>query len=589
MKMPYIPADAPFNGDQRAWLSGFLAGLHSRLAIDGEGGAVASAPQQLAASPLHILYGTQTGNSEAVAMDAAAAARAAGMQPAVEALDDVDMARFATMKRVIVVASTYGEGEMPDNAQLFWEALSADTAPRLEAMSFGVLALGDTGYDGFCQAGKLIDTRLEQLGAKRMTPRVDCDVDYETAAGNWIGETMPLAAAIDAGAGEPAAPAAAVTFSVQEKSPWNRKSPYSSTVAVNRILSGAASAKEIRHFEFDLGDSGISYEAGDALGVMPVNNPTLVSAILQQLGANADTAIDGLPQGLGTALTSGFEISTPSRDLITEVERRAANDELSHIIRHGDKEALDHWLWGKDILDLLQMLPAASMTASEFVGFLKPLQHRAYSISSSPLAANGHVHLTIASVRYSNNGRDRGGVCSTYLADQIATGDKAGIFLSQNKAFRVPADNDAPTIMVGPGTGIAPFRAFLQERQARGAKGRNWLFFGDQHRASDFIYEDELAAMSRDGVLTRLDLAFSRDQAEKVYVQTRMRENGKALYQWLEDGGHFYVCGDASRMAKDVDQALHDIVATHGGRSAEAAAEYVNGLKREKRYVRDVY
>jgi sulfite reductase (NADPH) flavoprotein alpha-component len=589
MKVPYIPADAPFNGDQRAWLSGFLAGLHSRLAMDGDGSvAVANAPQQKAASPLHILYGTQTGNAEGVAMDAAVAARAAGMQPAVEALDDVDMARFATMKRVIIVASTYGEGEMPDNAQLFWEALSAETAPRLESMNFGVLALGDTGYDGFCQAGKLIDTRLEQLGAHRMTNRLDCDIDYEDAAAAWVGEAMPLAAAVDGGQSEPAAPAEAVALPVREKSQWNRKSPYSSIVAVNRLLSGATSAKEIRHFEFDLGDSGISYEAGDALGVMPVNNNRLVSAILQQLGASADTAVAGLAHSLRQELSTSFEISTPSRELIAEIEKRAGHEELSHILRHGDKEALESWLWGKDTLDLLQLLPADAMTASDFVGLLKPLQHRAYSISSSPLAADGRVHLTIASVRYTTNGREHGGVCSTYLAAQV-DGAKAGIFVSQNKAFRVPGDDTAPAIMVGPGTGIAPFRAFLQERQARGAKGRNWLFFGDQHRADDFIYEDELTEMSSTGLLTRLDLAFSRDQSEKVYVQTRMRENGKALYAWLEEGGHFYVCGDATRMAKDVDQALHDVVATHGGRSAEAASEYVNLLKREKRYVRDVY
>ncbi len=589
MKVPYIPADAPFNGDQRAWLSGFLAGLHSRLAMDGDGSnAVATAPQQQASSPLHILYGTQTGNAEGVAMDAAAAARAAGMQPVVEALDDIDMARFATMKRVIVVVSTYGEGEMPDNAQLFWEALSADSAPRLETMNFGVLALGDTGYDGFCQAGKLIDTRLEQLGAQRMASRLDCDVDYEDAASAWVGETLPVAAAIDGGAAEPTAPAEATALPAREKSQWNRKSPYPSTVAVNRLLSGTRSAKEIRHFEFDLGDSGLAYEAGDALGVMPVNNPSLVSAILERLGADADAAVSGLARPLGQELTTSFEISTPSRELIAEIERRAGHEELSHILRHGDKEALENWLWGKDSLDLLQLLPENAMSAADFVGLLKPLQHRAYSISSSPLAAEGRVHLTIASVRYTTNGREHGGVCSTYLADR-AEGDTAGIFVSQNKAFRVPSDDAAPVIMVGPGTGIAPFRAFLQERQARGAAGRNWLFFGDQRRADDFIYEEELAAMSSAGLLTRLDLAFSRDQQEKIYVQTRMRENGKALYAWLEEGGHFYVCGDATRMARDVDQALHDIIAVHGGHSADAATSYVNELKRQKRYVRDVY
>ncbi|WP_113177223.1 sulfite reductase subunit alpha [Rhizobium sp.] len=589
MKVPYIPADAPFNGDQRAWLSGFLAGLHSRLAMDGDGSnAVATAPQQQASSPLHILYGTQTGNAEGVAMDAAAVARAAGMQPVVEALDDIEMARFATMKRVIVVVSTYGEGEMPDNAQLFWEALSADSAPRLEAMNFGVLALGDTGYDGFCQAGKLIDTRLEQLGAQRMANRLDCDVDYEDAASAWVGETLPVAALIDGGAAEPAAPVEATALPAREKSQWTRKSPYPSNLAVNRLLSGTRSAKEIRHFEFDLGDSGLTYEAGDALGVMPVNNPTLVSAILKRLGADTDAAVSGLARPLGQELTTSFEISTPSRELIAEIERRAGHEELSHILRHGDKEALENWLWGKDSLDLLQLLPERAMSAADFVGLLKPLQHRAYSISSSPLAAEGRVHLTIASVRYTTNGREHGGVCSTYLADR-SEGDNAGIFVSQNKAFRVPSDDATPVIMVGPGTGIAPFRAFLQERQARGATGRNWLFFGDQHRADDFIYEEELAAMSSAGLLTRLDLAFSRDQQEKIYVQTRMRENGKALYAWLEEGGHFYVCGDATRMARDVDQALHDIIAVHGGHSADAASAYVNELKRQKRYVRDVY
>ncbi|QRM57839.1 sulfite reductase subunit alpha [Sinorhizobium sp. BG8] len=589
MKIPYIPEDAPFSGDQRAWLSGFLAGLHSRLSLDGEGPAVATATQQRTASPLHILFGSQTGNAEGVAMDAANAARAAGMQPVVEALDDVDLARFATMKRVLVVTSTYGEGEMPDNAQLFWETLASDDAPRLEAMHFGVLALGDTGYDGFCQSGKLIDTRLEQLGATRMLARVDCDVDYENVASSWVSDAMPLAAAVNAGGSEPALAVAPETAPAREKSPWNRKTPYLSTVTVNRTLSGTGSGKEIRHYEFDLGDSGIEYEAGDALGVMPVNDPALVDAILARVGTNSEALVAGLARPLGIELSTAFEISTPSRELIAGVEKRANHEELSHVLRHGDKEALDAWLWSKDILDLLLLNPSMPVSAEEFVGWLKPLQHRAYSISSSPLEARGSVHLTIASVRYHSHGRIHGGVCSTYLADRVADGGKAGIFVSPNKAFRVPQDNDAPVIMVGPGTGIAPFRAFLQERRARGAKGRNWLFFGDQHRASDFIYEEELGAMSNNGTLTRLDLAFSRDQSEKIYVQTRMRENGKALYAWLEEGGHFYVCGDATRMAKDVDQALHELVASHGGMTPEEAGNYVNRLKREKRYLRDVY
>lgn len=588
MKIPYIPEDAPFNGDQRAWLSGFLAGLHSRAAIGLETSVAAAAPKA-AASVLNILFGTQTGNAEALAMDIAAAARAQGMQPVVTALDDVSMDSLGAMKRVIVVTSTYGEGEMPDNAQLFWEALAADSAPRLDETNFAVLALGDTGYDGFCQAGKLIDTRFEQLGGKRMKTRIDCDIDFEDAAAAWIGEALPLALAVDGGN------AASVTMPdiaeppARAKQGWNRKNPYLAKVSVNRRLSGPGSSKEIRHYEFDLGESGLDYEAGDALGVVPLNDPKLAGALLEHFGAAADSEVAGLDRPVGDALLNMFEISTPSRELVAEIGKRAGHDELSHILANGDREQLAAFLWSKDILDLINLGGKPLFDVAEFVTFLKPLQHRAYSISSSPLVAKNSVHLTIASVRYRAEGRERGGVCSTYLADRVEAGQNAGIFVSPNKAFRVPQDNEAPVIMVGPGTGIAPFRAFLQERQARGAKGRNWLFFGDQHRQSDFIYENELGDMSRDGVLTRLDLAFSRDQAEKIYVQTRMRQNGKALYQWLEEGGYFYVCGDATRMAKDVDDALHSIISDEAGISTEAASDYVNRLKREKRYLRDVY
>ena len=587
MKIPYISHDAPFNGDQRAWLSGFLAGLHSRAAIGLETSVAAAAPKA-AASVLNILFGTQTGNAEALAMDIAAAARAQGMQPAVTALDDVSMDSLGAMKRVIVVTSTYGEGEMPDNAQLFWEALAADSAPRLDEVNFAVLALGDTGYDGFCQAGKLIDTRFEQLGGKRMKTRIDCDIDFEDAAAAWIGEALPLALAVDGGNPAPTIlPVAEPT--VRAKQVWNRKNPYSARVNVNRLLSGPSSSKEIRHYEFDLGESGLDYEAGDALGVVPLNDPKLVEALIDRFDVTADSEVAGLDRPIGDALLNMFEISTPSRELVAEIGKRAGHDELSHILANGDREQLAAFLWSKDILDLINLGGKPLFDVAEFVTFLKPLQHRAYSISSSPLVAENSVHLTIASVRYRAEGRERGGVCSTYLADRVEAGQNSGIFVSPNKGFRVPQDNDAPVIMVGPGTGIAPFRAFLQERQARGAKGKNWLFFGDQHRQSDFIYEDELGDMSRDGVLTRLDLAFSRDQAEKIYVQTRMQQNGKALYQWLEEGGYFYVCGDATRMAKDVDDALYRIIIDEAGISAEAASDYVNRLKREKRYLRDVY
>ncbi|WKG01471.1 sulfite reductase flavoprotein subunit alpha [Mycolicibacterium sp. HK-90] len=577
MKIAYIPEDAPFNEDQRAWISGFLAGLHSRLAMS----SAAPPPSTEATGPrpaLRVLYGTQTGNAEGVAGDTAAAAKAQGFDVTVSGLDEITLEEFAGLSYVLIVTSTYGEGEMPDNAELFWEALSSTQAPRLEAMSYGVLALGDTSYDGFCQAGKLLDTRLEQLGASRVVGRADCDVDYEAQAAEWVHGAVGSLVTLAGASGSPGTPPP----STVARSGWTRKNPFSAALPVNRLLSGAGSGKEIRHFEFALADSGIAYEAGDALAVVPENDPALVEAIAAHFRVSTDTLVDGEP--LGDLLGHRYEISTPSKDLLSEVESRAEHEEFSHALRGGVKEVLERWLYGKDVLDVLR-IGGDVLSLEEFVGLLKPLQHRAYSISSSSLAHPDSIHLTVASVRYRNTGRDRGGVCSTFLADRCGT---ARIFLQPNKSFRVPAD-DVPMIMVGPGTGIAPFRAFLQEREQRGADGRNWLFFGDQHREHDFIYADEIAAWQDSGLLNRLDLAFSRDQTDKVYVQTRMRENGAELFAWLQDGGHFYVCGDASRMAKDVDSALHDIVGEHGGLRIDEATEYVNTLKREKRYVRDVY
>ncbi|MEM6622311.1 MAG: sulfite reductase flavoprotein subunit alpha [Pseudomonadota bacterium] len=577
MNVPLFPKDAPFSEDQRSWISGFMAGVSTRLL----GGDDAASTGQVAAKPLDILFGTQTGNAEAVAEEAAALARTRGFAPKVADLDAIEMDQLAEMENLIVVVSTYGEGEMPDNAQIFWDALAAPTAPRLENLQYGVLALGDTSYEHFCQAGKLIDTRLEQLGAKRLAARVDCDIDYEEIATNWLAGAVP-----DAGPGTAPVEDAPVT---PAKSGWNRKNPYISTLVDNHNMSGAKSGKEIRHIAFDLGDSGMTYEAGDALGVMPVNAPELVQTWLARLGADYDTAIAGKDACLGDLLTTGLEFMTPSRELIRAVEGLAHDPELSHVVGNGDKEALEAFLWGKDALDLLNIKPDLALDPAEVVSWLKPLQHRAYSISSSPKAHPGEVHLTVAAVRWMYEGRQHKGVCSTFLADHAPEGASAGIFMSPNKAFRVPQDDDLPMIMVGPGTGVAPFRAFLEERRERGANGMNWLFFGDQHRECDFIYEDEIAEMSTSGLLTRLDLAFSRDQAAKIYVQNRMIENGRDLFGLLEEGGHFYVCGDATRMARDVDAALHEIVATHGGLSEEAAGEYVNKLKKDKRYVRDVY
>ncbi|PIF23558.1 sulfite reductase subunit alpha [Candidatus Pantoea floridensis] len=582
MKIPYIPEDAPFNGEQKYWLAGFLAGLHSRLLVLED---KQSAPAAGANTQLHILFGSQTGNAEALSQTAAKAARAKGLVPVVQALGEVDLDVFATMRHVLIVTSTYGEGEMPDNAQLFWQAISASTAPRLEQMHFAVLAIGDTGYDGFCQAGKFIDMRLEQLGAKRVADRIDCDIDFEEPSSEWIGTAMPqfAASAGSSGTALESAPEAPVIPGS------NKQNPYAAALATNKRLSAEESAKDIRHFEFDLTDSGLKYEAGDALGVIPVNDAALVSLLLAELKADYETPVPGFDRNLGDLLTHQFEISEPSRKLIEWVGQHTTNQELRHVLQHDDKDTLAVWLWGKDTLDLLQLELTCSLSVPEFVAMLRPLQHRAYSISSSSKAHPNQVHLTIASVRYHSGGRERKGVCSTYLAERVRRGEKPAIFISPNKAFRVPANGNAPLIMVGPGTGIAPFRAFLQERQATGAQGKNWLFFGDQHQAHDYIYEEELSAWQENGLLTNLDLAFSRDQEEKIYVQNRMLEKGAELYAWLQDGAYFYVCGDASRMAKDVDAALYEVVRQFGGLSSERAAAYIDQLKKDKRYLRDVY
>lgn len=584
MKIPYIPEDAPFNGEQKYWLAGFLAGLHSRLLVL-EDKQTAPAAGAGASAQLHILFGSQTGNAEALAQSAAKAARAKGLVPVVQALGEVDLDVFATMRHVLIVTSTYGEGEMPDNAQLFWQALSASTAPRLEQMHFAILAIGDTGYDGFCQAGKFFDMRLEQLGAKRVFDRIDCDIDFEEPSSEWIDSAMPQFAASAGSSGtvlESAPEAPVIPGS-------NKQNPYAAALATNKRLSGEQSAKDIRHFEFDLTDSGLKYEAGDALGIIPVNDAELVSLLLNELKADYETPVPGFDRNLGDLLTHQFEISEPSRKLIEWVGQHTSNQELLHVLQHDDKDTLANWLWGKDTLDLLQLELKRSLSVPEFVAMLRPLQHRAYSISSSSKAHPNQVHLTIASVRYHSGGRERKGVCSTYLAERVRRGEKPAIFISPNKAFRVPQNNSAPLIMVGPGTGIAPFRAFLQERQATGAEGKNWLFFGDQHQEHDYIYADELAGWQQSGLLTNLDLAFSRDQEEKIYVQNRMLEKGAELYAWLQEGAYFYVCGDASRMAKDVDAALYEVVRQFGGLSSERAAAYIDQLKKDKRYLRDVY
>lgn len=579
-----LPTDAPFTTAQQTWLDGFFAGLDlGRERYQGPAALLT----------VEILYGSQTGNASDLADQLAGGMKAVGLGANVGELDSAGIGVLtAGSSPVLIVTSTYGEGEMPDNAGLFWEALTAADMPRLEHLSYAVLALGDSGYDGFCQAGRDLDIRLEQLGARRILPRTDCDADFEDAAAEWISAAVAAVAAEsptavvpagtsgtagDAGAHRPATPK------------WNRRSPFFAALATSRRLSAEGSAKEIHHYEFDLAGSGITYCAGDALAVLPVNDPALVSALLDRLGLASDTTVGD--STLYDVVLTSREIRTPGKDLIASVADAAPDGVLADVIRRDDRDALDSYLWGRDILDLLEENAAVEFTAEQLLELLRPLQARQYSISSSPLDSPDRIHLTVASVRHSNGPgtRSHGGVCSTYLSDRLADGDLTGIWLQPNNAFSVPDDGSTPVIMVGPGTGIAPFRGFLHDRAASGATGGNWLFFGDQHRETDFIYEEELTDLAAQGVLTKLSLAFSRDQAEKVYVQTRMREEAAELFRWLEEGAYFYVCGDASRMARDVESALLDVIAGQSGGSAQAAADYLTTLKKEKRYVRDVY
>ncbi|WP_193214695.1 sulfite reductase subunit alpha [Luteolibacter marinus] len=571
-----IPDDAPFTPDQRVWLGQFLSNL-----LAGAAGA-AAAPAGPAV-PVTILWGSQTGNGEGLAKKLVKTLKKGNFEPESFDMAVYDKERLPKEKNLLVITSTYGDGEPPDNAADLHGWLLGDSAPKLDGVQFSVLALGDTNYPDFCKCGIEFDTRLEQLGATRFFPRVDSDVDYDDPFKQWSEGILGILAP----AGSVATNGAVVE---QTDTGFSKKNPFPSAILKNYNLNGPGD-KQTHHVELSLADSGLEYEVGDALGVYPQNPPQVVDEILANLPFKTDVDVprpDGGECSLREALICHYDIGNLNKSIIQKWQARSGSPFLRSLVEADDKKAWDDYCWGRDLIDLVVDHPADFTDAEDFVEILKKLQPRLYSIASSPKAHPGEVHLCVGIVRYNTYGRKRGGICSTFLSDR-SEGLKPGVFVHSNKAFRPPENGDTPVIMCGPGTGIAPFRAFLEDRKATGAKGANWLFFGNPYRATDFLYEDELTAFQEDGTLQRLDLAWSRDQKEKVYVQNLMIKEGAEIWKWFQEGAAFYVCGDASRMAKDVDAALHTIAEQHGGLSPEEAAAFISQLKKDKRYQRDVY
>lgn len=589
--IPSIPPNAPFDAQQRAWLNGWLAGIFSDA---GAAGSPAPAEPAVELKPLLVMYGSQSGSAEGLAKGIGREAKGKGFEPKVIELNDYKKVELEKQSDVLIITSTWGEGDPPDNAIEFWDFIRADDAPRLENLNYSVLALGDTSYSEYCGAGKNFDERLAQLGAKCFQPRMDCDVDYEDKAAEWTAAVWKSLSNRAAPSGNGAtAPVEVELEATEEKPKWTRKNPFPAKLLTNQTLNADGSAKDTRHFEISLAGSGLEYEAGDALGVLPTNCPELVEDLVQALGCTGDETVpdpDGNDTTLREALFRSYSITHLSPKFVAAVAEKTGDAELSALSQKENKDRLNEFMFGREFIDLLLAHPSAKFEPVEFIGYLRKLQPRLYSISSSPKAHPGEVHLTVAAVRYETHGRSRKGICSTFLADRIELGETpVPVFTQPSHGFKPPTNKDLPMIMVGPGTGIAPFRAFLEERKATESKGKNWLFFGDQKEEFDYLYQEQLEEFQQDGFLTRLDLAFSRDQAEKVYVQNRMEENAAELWKWLEEGAHFYVCGDAKRMAKDVDLALHKVIETQGGKTEEEAKEYVKQLKSDKRYQRDVY
>ncbi|WP_018923102.1 assimilatory sulfite reductase (NADPH) flavoprotein subunit [Salsuginibacillus kocurii] len=601
---------------QKMWLNGFLAAgpVEAPAAPPTNGAATATATatavkpaeaptavaEPISAPPLTkdvtVLYGSQTGNSETLAEELSAKLKAQDFNVTLSSMDDFKPKNIKNLDHLFVVVSTHGEGDPPDTALSFYEFLHGKKAPKLDGLNYSVLALGDSSYEYYCQTGKDFDKRLEELGASRLTDRVDCDVDFDEDAAKWANNVLESLQALQSSTGDAvqeAAAAVAEADTAPETPVYSRTNPFYAEVLDNVNLNGRGSNLETHHIELSLEGSNLHYEPGDCLAIYPENHPSLVNALLENLSWSEDESVTINKQGdegtLREALSRHYEITVLTKPLLKHAAEINANEQLQDLVKDDNKEQLREYINGRDLLDLVTDFGPWNVSPQEFVKILRKMPPRLYSIASSENANPDEVHLTIRTVRYHTHGRDRFGVCSVQCAENLEPGDTIPVYIQKNPNFKLPEDPETPIVMIGPGTGIAPFRSFVEEREEIEADGKSWLFFGDQHFRTDFLYQTEWQKWLKDGVLTRMDVAFSRDTAQKVYVQDRMKVQSAELFNWIEEGAHIYVCGDKNRMAKDVHATLAAIISAEGNMSEEEAEAYLTGLKKQKRYQRDVY
>ena len=576
---------------QLAWLSGYAWSQASGVEQPVAGQHLAANLTALSVEPFSItvLSGSQTGNAKLVADKVAAELTEAGIAVKRVALKDYKAKTIADEKYLLLVTSTQGEGEPPEEGVVLHKLLNGKKAPKLTELQFAVLGLGDSSYPNFCQAGKDFDQRFAELGATRLFERVDADLDYSATAEQWIRDIVAIVKEKAAQASPVVQSiATATTAPVAKESQYNKANPFPATLITNQKITGRQSDKDVRHLEFDLAGSDLHYQAGDALGVWFDNDPTLVDEILSlaQIDPTTEVTIEGKTQTISTALLSHLELTQNTPAFVKGYAALAHNEQLNDLV--ADNQALQELVQRTPIVDVLHKFPA-KLTAEQLVSLLRPLTPRLYSISSSPAEVGEEVHLTVGVVRFEHEGRARSGAASSFLADRVEEDGAVRVFVEHNDNFRLPNDTTKPIIMVGSGTGVAPFRAFMQQRVADEASGKNWLIFGNPHFASDFLYQTEWQQFAKEGFLHKYDFAWSRDQEKKIYVQDKIRENSTALWQWLQEGAYFYVCGDAAKMAKDVEQALLEVITKEGNLSPDEAEDYLNELREEKRYQRDVY